>query len=911
MPSTGRQEPHVPFAVTSVVIFIFSSSGLVNVVLMLLTRKNLLLFGQRGVVNPARIGPAAQARLNAMQARMNRQNNRPRDNNNDGDDGEADVGMRRIGANLGDGDALAAAGAGRGEVGDGTKMRRISEEQMEGPGGMISEKNAQKRGSLSGRIRAVVGLSALTGHYSPDGNSQRRPSSAKSKEREESTDDTTSGEQQQQQQHHAHRFGFGFGHRNTTNVTVDNNNQKKRNEEEIGGDTSFVAGGFTTGAFETERSFELGSAHLPSTIHSPTSPTSPYPFYSPHTASYPPPPRSAALAPPSPLPTAAATARGDENSRRELDVVASTGGRETYDSTLYADLPSSSRALHDDYDADLGRRRPREGHGVDEDDGRKLPYHASQDYDGIPEGMSRHLGSAGEYDTDPLAPPLPPPAGLTDLQLAAYQRSGPTTTGEHQRRDMVVDRLQIPDPSSQPEFEYSHASTLRSNFLDLDPSRSNVGAGSSAGVVVPDAEHGHAATTAAAPVATTAPRAISPSSPMHPPAAHLPREHPHYPHSHPAAGSPVAYSIATGEGGVVVVGNPISEGRRGSAVSKVSQSGSVRSRGSAPKSSVDIYDYSVPMKFNPTPPAPPPAPLADSGEVEISRTHSRSPFGSRSRNTSNKSLNKSSSKTSLRKSGSKSAIAADVDPLAPPYHYQRRGSEGTMTTTNEMSLYGSSASPATVSSSKAAPWTSLTTLFSSKGGEGGGRPKRETLEPQPVLDIAPRKSTDRSTKGGRTSSSYGPSPPNSAQSDSRLLSKRSADLAQHRGMVYSQSQSHQHHHQQQQQQQQNWSRASGSSAGGGSASLLAAGRRPSATQTDEEVQMAYRPNTGGSTRSYRSYTFGPPGIASSSSTPSPTPAAAPHHTGEGAAAVHPLTYDEPSLQMRSKGFSDQEIGRAL
>ena len=59
----GQAEPNVPFALTCVVVTIFSLSGIVNVSLILLTRKNLLLFGQRGVVNPARIGPAATRRL--------------------------------------------------------------------------------------------------------------------------------------------------------------------------------------------------------------------------------------------------------------------------------------------------------------------------------------------------------------------------------------------------------------------------------------------------------------------------------------------------------------------------------------------------------------------------------------------------------------------------------------------------------------------------------------------------------------------------------------------------------------------------------------------------------------------------------------------------------------------------------
>jgi hypothetical protein len=62
--STFRQEePNVPFALTSIVVTIFGLSGIANVILILLTRKNLLLFGQRGIVNPAKIGLAATGRL--------------------------------------------------------------------------------------------------------------------------------------------------------------------------------------------------------------------------------------------------------------------------------------------------------------------------------------------------------------------------------------------------------------------------------------------------------------------------------------------------------------------------------------------------------------------------------------------------------------------------------------------------------------------------------------------------------------------------------------------------------------------------------------------------------------------------------------------------------------------------------
>ena len=48
----GQQQLQTPFAVTAVVITIFGLSGVVNVVLIMLTRRNLLLFGQRrGVVS--------------------------------------------------------------------------------------------------------------------------------------------------------------------------------------------------------------------------------------------------------------------------------------------------------------------------------------------------------------------------------------------------------------------------------------------------------------------------------------------------------------------------------------------------------------------------------------------------------------------------------------------------------------------------------------------------------------------------------------------------------------------------------------------------------------------------------------------------------------------------------------------
>ena len=47
-----HQELHTPFAVTAVVVTIFGLSGVVNVLLIMLTRRNLLLFGQRrGVVS--------------------------------------------------------------------------------------------------------------------------------------------------------------------------------------------------------------------------------------------------------------------------------------------------------------------------------------------------------------------------------------------------------------------------------------------------------------------------------------------------------------------------------------------------------------------------------------------------------------------------------------------------------------------------------------------------------------------------------------------------------------------------------------------------------------------------------------------------------------------------------------------
>jgi len=48
----GQQQPETPFVVTAVVVTVFGLSGVINVVLVMLTRPNLLLFGQRrGVVS--------------------------------------------------------------------------------------------------------------------------------------------------------------------------------------------------------------------------------------------------------------------------------------------------------------------------------------------------------------------------------------------------------------------------------------------------------------------------------------------------------------------------------------------------------------------------------------------------------------------------------------------------------------------------------------------------------------------------------------------------------------------------------------------------------------------------------------------------------------------------------------------
>ena len=76
-------------------------------------------------------------------------------------------------------------------------------------------------------------------------------------------------------------------------------------------------------------------------------------------------------------------------------------------------------------------------------------------------------------------------------------------------------------------------------------------------------------------------------------------------------------------------------------------------------------------------------------------------------------------------------------------------------------------------------------------------------------------------------------------------------------------------------------------------SLSAVGRRPSATPTEEEVPMSYNsPNMFvATTRTHRSYTFGPPGIA-------PTAPTAPT-----------VSSSSPSPSPASGG--DQEIGRAL
>ncbi|KIM24225.1 hypothetical protein M408DRAFT_242992 [Serendipita vermifera MAFF 305830] len=162
----GQTEPAVPFALTSVVVTVFGLSGITNVVLILLTRKNLLLFGQRGVVNPAKIGLAATGRL-------------PRQN------GDA-----------AGGGGPGAAGAGRLNAGQAEKRRfhfhNIGHHKQAAAG-----KHAGGAGGPAGDV---------------------------------STDDTTSGE---------------------------------RRSPLSPGNTSFAAGRFTTQAYETERSFDVGSGPMP------------------------------------------------------------------------------------------------------------------------------------------------------------------------------------------------------------------------------------------------------------------------------------------------------------------------------------------------------------------------------------------------------------------------------------------------------------------------------------------------------------------------------------------------------------------------------------------------------------------------------------------------------------------------
>ena len=154
----GQAEPHVPFPLTSVVVTVFGLSGIANVVLILFTRKNLLLFGQRGVVNPAKIAPAAAARL----------------------------------------------------------AQRNQREPPPAPTGPQEKRR--------------FNFANLTGHKNPHAHTNGKRVDAG-----ENSTDETSGERERRRTH----GGGGQG------------------------DTSFAAGRFTTQAFETERSFDLGSGGSP------------------------------------------------------------------------------------------------------------------------------------------------------------------------------------------------------------------------------------------------------------------------------------------------------------------------------------------------------------------------------------------------------------------------------------------------------------------------------------------------------------------------------------------------------------------------------------------------------------------------------------------------------------------------
>jgi hypothetical protein len=165
---------------------------------MLLTRKNLLLFGQRGVVNPARIGAAATGRLAAF-------NREPRARGG-GDGG--------------------AGGAGKGANGRYGADLEAKKDHHDVP----ERGDTEKKGGLF-HLRHVVGV--------------MRQHKEKQHTEVGSSDDTSA------------------------------QGGSRGADDPHGGDTSFAAGRFTTQAFETERSFELGSDRPPFTPNSPLSPTSP------------------------------------------------------------------------------------------------------------------------------------------------------------------------------------------------------------------------------------------------------------------------------------------------------------------------------------------------------------------------------------------------------------------------------------------------------------------------------------------------------------------------------------------------------------------------------------------------------------------------------------------------------------
>lgn len=581
----GRTEPHVPFAVTSVVIVIFSLSGAANVVLILWTRKNLLLFGQRGVVNPAKIGPAATGRAQRLQALEAKKNARRKPEG----DPEDNVGVKRIQPSTG----------------------AEEEEVVEGPGGMGNEKspNGHRRGSSSsgnerkGRfgIRHFIGLAPLQIGSSKEGG-RRNSTSKAGPDQGSSTNDTSTD---------------GIGP--LSPISARGGNRSARN----GGDTSFAAGGFTTGAFESERSFELGSTGvLPPPLGTASGPSSPStPISVPAAAGYSHPlvvggGRMSTVAEMSQTGTGgvrshadvAGAEAGEESSAG--DIVYAFGSREPTDAYGYGDELEQQHAI----------RTGASFSGLLPADSTPPTTMSMQLDDGVvPEGMSRDLGAlAAEYDID--IEREKERKGL-QRQLGAYSFGG--SPSQHDK----VARLEVPGHGhgDAPGAQISN----RSDFLDLE--RSTPGH-SSAGVST--GEHG---------------KGKDVEFPVYPVPPPLPPTYPPAPRRESAASSNEGRR-GSGAG---------HEGRRGSAASAGSRAyapyqhyplptnrpdssrsaqrpDSSRSRQSESGKRPDMSDYSVPMKFNPTP-----APTKD---FPISPFDDHSPYD-KAHNASSKSLGRASTRT--------------------------------------------------------------------------------------------------------------------------------------------------------------------------------------------------------------------------------------------------------------------------